>query len=97
MVYHGVIVDDEGLPLINDRELKALAAYCAYVDLYKHSLVRKDANAIQLAAVVKADWLKLASAARIPDYVSQNEMDDILDVKVRWDRKSFSKSHKPIL
>ena len=30
VIYHGVIVDDEtGLPLINEKEMKALAAFVA--------------------------------------------------------------------
>lgn len=95
IVYHGIIVDDEGLPMLNDREVRALATYGAYSDIYRQSLVRKDGNMMQLAAVLKMDWLKQCSAARIPDTLSQNDMDKILDVKTRWDRKQFHKSYKP--
>lgn len=95
IVYHGIIVDDTGLPLLNDKEVKALATYAAYIDLYKQSLVRKDGNMMQLASVVKLDWLKLCRSARIPDNLSQNEMDAILDVRTRWDRKLYNKSFKP--
>ena len=31
------------------------------------------------------------------DHLSQNDMNAILDVKSRWDRKQYGKSHKPIL
>ena len=95
IVYHGIIVDDTGLPLLNDKEVKALATYAAYIDLYKQSLVRKDGNMMQLASVVKLDWLKLCRSARIPNNLSQNEMDAILDVRTRWDRKLYNKSFKP--
>lgn len=95
IVYHGIIVDDTGLPLLNDREIKALATYATYIDLYKQSLVRKDGNIMQLASAVKLDWLKLCRAARIPDHLSQNDMNTILDVRTRWDRKSYNKSFKP--
>ena len=41
--------------------------------------------------------MKACTAARIPDMFTQNDMDAILDVKTRWDRKQYGKSFKPIL
>lgn len=95
VVYHKLITDDEGLPKVNDKELRALAAYVAYVDTFKKSLIRQDGNAVQLAAVIEQKWLKLCSAARIPNKLSQNDMDSFLDAKTRWDRKVYRKSYKP--
>lgn len=95
ILYHGVIVDNEGLPYLTDKEVSALAAYCAYMDIYKQSLIRKDGNLFQLAQAVKNDWLRLCNAARIPAHLTQNEMNDVLDVKTRWDRKQYGKSFKP--
>lgn len=98
VVYHGILMDDEDqLPLLNDKELRAVAAYVAYVSLYKEGIKKRDGNIIKLAQVVKEDWLRLCNAARIPEHFTQNDMDRILDVKVRMDRKQFGKSLKPIL
>ena len=98
VVYHGIIADeDTGLPLLNDKELRAVAAYVAYISLYKEGIRKRDGNIIQLAQTIKADWLRLCNAARVPEHFSQNDMDRILDVKVRWDRKQYGKSMKPIL
>ena len=97
VVYHGVEVDDEGLPLINDKEMRAIAAYVAYVTLYREGLMKRDGGIIQLAQSINADWLKFCNAARVPSHLSQNDMDSILDVKVRWDRKNYSKGLKPIM
>ena len=97
VLYHGIIVDDEGLPLLNDKEIRALAAFVVYSDTYKQALARKDGGLLQLAQVAKADWVKSCTAARIPDKLSQNDMDSILDVKTRWDRKAYGKSYKPVL
>lgn len=97
ILYHGVIADDEGLPYLNDKEVQALAAYVAYADLYKKSLVLKDANSVQLASLLKQDWLRLCNSARIPVHLTQNEINDVLDVKHRWDRKVYGKSFKPLL
>lgn len=55
ILYHGIIVDDEGLPLITDKEMLAIATYLAYSQLYKKSIMQKDGGLIQLAAAVKAD------------------------------------------
>lgn len=55
VVYHGVEVDDEGLPLINDKEMRAIAAYVAYATLYKEGLKKKDGGLVQLAQTIKAD------------------------------------------
>ncbi len=83
IIYHGIITDDEGLPFLSDKEVQALAAYVAYVETYKKSIMMKDSGLINLAATIKADWLRLCNAARIPDHISQNEMNDVLDVKTR--------------
>ena len=97
VVYHGVLLDDEsGLPLINEKEMRAIACYVAYASLYREGLIKRDSGLVQLANTIKADWLQLCNAARIPDHLSQNDMDAILDVKVRWDRKMYGKSFKSI-
>ena len=41
--------------------------------------------------------MRLCNAARIPAHLSQNDLDSILDVKTRWDRKQYGKSFKPVL
>ena len=98
VVYHGVELDeDDELPLINEKEMRAIAAYVAYATLYKEGLRKRDGGIIQLAQTIKADWLQLCNSARIPSHLSQNDMDSILDVKVRWDRKNYGKSYKSIL
>ena len=96
ILYHGIIVDEDGLPYLNDKEVQALALYCAYSDLYKKSLMVRDANIFQFASALKADWLRACNAARIRP-MSQNEFDDILDVRTRWDRKQYGKSFKLVL
>lgn len=55
IMYHGVILDEEGLPYLTDKEVQALAAYIAYVDIYKKSIMKKDGNLVNLANVIKAD------------------------------------------
>lgn len=98
VIYHGIIVDDEtGLPLINEKEMKALAAFVAWRELLKDGIRKRNADSIKLAQSIEAEWLRRCNAARIKDHLSQNDMDTILDVKTRWDRKQFGKSLKPLI
>lgn len=96
ILYKGIITDSEGLPQLNTFESQAIAAFCAYTETFKEALVSRDANLMQFAQVLEAKWKKLCDQARIPLYLSQNEMDEILNVNTSWDRKRFGKSYKPI-
>ena len=96
VVYHGIICDDEGLPMINDKEMRAIAAYVAYASLYKEGLKKRDGNILQLAQTINQDWLRLCNSARIPTHFSQNDMDSILDAKLSWGRKTYGKSYKSL-
>jgi len=98
VVYHGILADEEdGLPLVNDKEAFAIATFVAYVTLYKEGIKKRDANVMRLAQVIKEDWLRACNAARIPEHLSQNDMDAILDAKTSWNRKAYGLSYKPHL
>lgn len=97
VIYHGVLVDEEGLPLVSNKEVRAIATYIAYSSFYKEGLRKRDNDSLTLAQTLKMDWLQQCNAARVPEYLSQNDMDAILDAGVRWDRKRYGKSFKPIL
>jgi hypothetical protein len=45
---------------------------------------------------LKEDWLRKCNSARIKEHLSQNDMNAILDVKARWDRKQYSHNFVPI-
>lgn len=43
ILYKGVLVDDEnGLPMINAKEMRAIAAFVAYTESYKDAIKKKD-------------------------------------------------------
>lgn len=96
ILYKGVIVDQEGLPFLSEFEVDAVAAFCAYVDDYKRARVTRDQVQMQLAQISEQKWKQKCSQARVPEYLNQNEMNEVLDVLVSWDRKRFGKSFKPI-
>ena len=96
ILYKGYVVDDDGLPYLSEKEVDAIAVFCAYTDIFKKALLTRDGASMQLAQILEQKWLKLCTQARVPDYINQNEMDEILNVATSWDRKRFGKSFKPI-
>jgi len=44
ILYRGLILDDNGLPEITDKEALALATYCAYVIKFKEGIKTNNAN-----------------------------------------------------
>lgn len=96
VLYKGVIVDETGLPYINEKEIDAIAAYCAYTYDWKKARQTHDQASMAIAQKSEQIWKSLCTQARVPDYINQNEMDEILNVAASWDRKRFGKSFKPI-
>ena len=65
VVYHGIFADEEtGMPLVNDKELRAVAAFIAYTSIYKDSIKKQDANLMKFAQTVKEDWLRACNARK---------------------------------
>ena len=95
VLYRKQILDGEGFPYINSKEAEAIAAYCAYTDLYKQAIRTRDPNTYQMAQNIKLEWARLCERARVSEKVSQNDMNRILDVMTSFDRKSYGKSFKP--
>lgn len=94
ILYRGIILDEEGLPELSDREALAIATYCAWVTKYKEGLMTNNANIVQMANTLKQQWYIQCDQARTDQYLSQNEWDDILDAKTSWGRKQYRKSFK---
>lgn len=97
ILYHGILLDDEGLPELNDKEAIAIAEYIAYVYKYKEAIRTNNQLILKMAQDLKQQWLFHCDAARVPEYVSQEEMDKILNVQSSWGRKVYNKSYKPVM
>lgn len=95
VLYKGILADEEGLPEITDKEAHAIATYLAYVDKYKEGLKTNNINTINLAQNLYALWLKQCDQARVTQ-LSQNTMNDILNIRDSWNRHSYGYSYKPI-
>lgn len=96
ILYRGLVLDDDGLPEITDKEAMALATYCAWITKFKDGLTTNNAVAINLANNLKAQWQVQCDQARTDSEWTQNDYDEILDVKTCWDRKLHEKSYKLI-
>lgn len=94
ILYKGIIVDDDGLPYVNEKEKDAIACYLAYTKRFKEGLKTHNQGIIQEAQLLEQRWYRLCDAARVPQYINQNEMNEILDAKTSWNRKIFNKSWK---
>ena len=55
-----------------------------------------DGNVLKLSQVEEQNWKRLCSAARVPQHINQNEINQILDAKTNWNRKLYNKSFKPV-
>ena len=95
ILYKGILADEDGLPELTDKEATAIATYIAYVLKFRESLQTNNANISNQAVQLYNLWNKQCDQARI-SYLNQNDMNDILEVKSSWDRKSYGKSYKPI-
>lgn len=95
ILYHAEQLDEDDLPLINDKEAIAIADYIAYTIKYKEALRSNNQAVFQMAQTIKKQWQIHCDAARVPEYVSQNEMNDLLDVVSSANRKVHGKSYKP--
>ena len=95
ILYRGIVLDNDGLPELTDKEALAIATYCAWITKYKEGLLTNNANIVQMANTLKQQWNVQCDQARTDQYLSQNEWDQILDAKTNWNRKVHSKSFKP--
>lgn len=94
ILYRGVVLDDNGLPELTNKEVDAIAAYVAYTLKYKQYLQTNNREILQQAQLLMNEWTRLCDAARVSEYVNQNEMNDILDAKTSWNRKVYNKTFK---
>ncbi len=96
ILYRGLVLDDNGLPEITDKEALALATYCAWITKFKEGLITNNGQIVQMANMLKQQWNIQVDQARTDHEWTQNDYDEILDVKTCWDRKLHSRSYKLI-
>ena len=94
ILYKGIMADEDGLPELTEKEARAIATYLAYITKYKEGLKTNNTVAINLAQNLEQKWLKQCDQARISK-LSQNDMNQILNIRDSWNRHSYGYSYKP--
>ena len=95
ILYKGILADEEGLPELTDKEATAIATYIAYFVKFKEGLKTNNGDIIKMSEILEGKWLKQCDQARVK-YLSQSDMDAILEVGASWDRKRFGMGYKPL-
>lgn len=92
VMYEALVLDEDGLPMVTSKEGFAIAAYAAYVEQYKKMMkgVLKDPS---IVAYLKGEYERLMRDARVFEYLDQNTLDSILNIKVSLERKRYNKSY----
>lgn len=93
--YSSIAKDEEGLPLLNDKEVHAIAANLALQEGEK-KLFQGMKGADILVQYLKPEADRLLQAAKTPERITDDELDKALDIKVSWDRKVYGKRFSAI-
>jgi hypothetical protein len=95
IIYRGMVVDNDGNPLLNRKEADAIAYKMAFYDTQKKVFMNEQGAASKLDYISRESGRKMA-AAKIPERMSQNELDKLLTARTSHDRKVYWSSYKPL-
>lgn len=95
ILYKGIIMDEEGLPQLSDKEAIAIATYIAYITKFKEGMITNNKDTVQIANTLKQQWAQQCDQARTRP-LSQNDIDAVGDVIASWDRKRYGVGYKII-
>ena len=91
--YTGILTDDEGYPLITRKQANAIAAITARDILLKAAL-RGDKNKAAMLEYIERNVKRLIQAASLPEDISDNQLDEMMDAKVTFNRKTYKRPMK---
>lgn len=96
LLFKGIILDENELPMLTPKEVDAIAVFTAYMNKFKEAIKTNNKDLMQVALKLEQMWITAIDRARTPEYIDQNTMDEILNVKASYNRKLYGKSYKPI-
>jgi hypothetical protein len=94
-IYRGMCVDQNGNPLLSRKQADAIAWKLAYFDILLKSY-QKDPGAMNMLQKAEMDAGRKMAAAKIPEYLTQNELNKFLSAKTRHDRKVWWSDYKTL-
>ena len=94
LVYNSIVTGEDGLPLLNDIEVEAIAVTLALREaeskLFREGNL-KGSTAASLVKYLSPLSEKLLCAAKAPEKISDDALDKLLDVKTSFGRKVYGK------
>lgn len=96
LVYTSMVKGEDGLPLLNDLEVEAIVVTLALKEAEKE-LFRSGAGfhprtgtVAPLVTYLKSESDRLLCAAKSDEKISDDGLDQLLDIKTSWGRKVFN-------
>lgn len=95
IVYSSILVGEDGLPLLNDKEVAAIAA-----EVTRRSTVRDSFRGIKskqaMLEYITNESNRLMTAAKIDERINDDEIDKMLDIKNSFNYKVHGKRFNPL-
>ncbi len=88
-------MDDDGNPCVTRKESEAIAYKIAFIET-QYKAYKGDVIASRSLGDIERKSGTKMQAAKIPEFLSQNFLDELLQAQTRHDRKVFNSSYKTI-
>lgn len=99
IVYRTIDLDVDGLPLLNDKEVDAIAAEVAKRDMVRRGFLgiglKNKVDQTMLQYII-AEANRLIPAAKISENITDDDIDKMLDIQTSWDRKHYGRRFNSI-
>lgn len=94
VVYKCIDTDKDGLPLLNDKEVEAIAAEVTRRDVVRKAFQGvglKDKSFVTLLQFISGEAARLMTAAKIDEKITDDALNKLLDIQTSWDRKQYGR------
>jgi len=91
--YKGLCTDMDGNPSLYRKEAEAIAYRLAYMDVQR-DVFKHIPAAMQILPMIKMKSDVAMAATKVPEHITQNEMNRVLSVMTSHDRKVYFSSYK---
>ncbi len=99
IVYKSLDLDEDGLPLLNDKEVEAISAEVAKRNLIRKGFqgaALKDKSFNVMLQYISNEAIRLMTAAKIAERITDDDIDKMLDVQTSWDRKQYNRRYSTL-
>ena len=93
VLYKGLLVDENCDPLLYNNEINAIAANVAYLDTLYWAQAG-DVNKTKMLSFMENRAITAMAKAGIAEKVTENDMDQLLDIKTSMGRKYYNRQYK---